>query len=52
MSRQRFIERYSFIINLLRKTPASFEAIGKHLKQQFIFEEENFEVALRTFTGT
>lgn len=49
MSKQRFIKRYSFIINLLRRTPASFEAIEKHLQQQSIFEEENFEVALRTF---
>jgi predicted DNA-binding transcriptional regulator YafY len=49
MSKQRFIKRYSFIINLLRRTPASFEAIEKYLQQKSIFEEENFEVALRTF---
>lgn len=49
MSKQRFIKRYSIIINFLRRTPASFEVIEKHLQQQSIFEEENFVVALRTF---
>lgn len=49
MSKQRFIKRYSLIINFLRRTPSSFEDIEKYLQQQSILEEENFEVALRTF---
>lgn len=49
MSKQRFIKRYSLIINFLRRTPSTFEAIEKYLQQQSILEEENFELALRTF---
>lgn len=49
MSKQRFLKRYSLIINFLRRTPSSFNDIEKYLQQQSILEEENFEVALRTF---
>lgn len=49
MSKQRFIKRYSLIINLLRRTPSTFDEIEKYLQQQSILEEENFEIALRTF---
>lgn len=49
MSKQRFIKRYSLIINLVRRKPSSFDAIKKYLQQQSILEEENFEVELRTF---
>ncbi|WP_026978105.1 helix-turn-helix transcriptional regulator [Flavobacterium tegetincola] len=49
MSKQRFIKRYSLIINLVRRTPASFEIIKKYLQEQSLLEEDNFEVELRTF---
>ncbi|CAM4162154.1 YafY family protein [Flavobacterium antarcticum] len=49
MSKQRFIKRYSLIINLVRRKPSSFDIIKKYLQEQSIIEEENFEVELRTF---
>ena len=49
MSKQRFIKRYSLIVNFIRRTPSSFETIKNYLQQQSLLEEENFEVAIRTF---
>lgn len=49
MSKQRFFKRYLLIINFLRRTPSSFDGIQKHLQYHSILDEENYELALRTF---
>ena len=49
MSKKQFLKRYLLIINKLRKKACSFEEIQEHLKQQSEFDEENYEVSIRTF---
>lgn len=49
MSKKQFLKRYLLIINKLRKNSCSFDEIQKHLKQQSEFDEENYEVSIRTF---
>jgi predicted DNA-binding transcriptional regulator YafY len=49
MSKKKFLNRYILIINKLRKKACSFEEIQEHLKQQSEFDEENYEVSIRTF---
>ena len=49
MSKKQFLKRYLLIINKLRKKSCSFEEIQEHLKQQSEFNEENYEVSIRTF---
>lgn len=49
MSKKQFLKRYLLIINKLRKKSCSIEEIQEHLKKQSEFDEENYEISIRTF---
>lgn len=49
MSKKQFLKRYLFIINKLRKKPCSFEEIQEHLQEQSVFDDESYEISIRTF---
>lgn len=49
MSKRESIARYSLIIKELRKCPASFAEISKHLASESEWQKYNFNVSKRTF---
>jgi predicted DNA-binding transcriptional regulator YafY len=49
MSKKQYLKRYILIINRLRKSPCSFEALQKKLQQESALDAENYEISIRTF---
>jgi len=49
VSKKQFLKRQILIINKLRSKPCSFVDMQKHLKHESQFDEENYELSIRTF---
>lgn len=49
MSKKQFIKRQILIINKLKQKPSSFLDLQKHLQHESQFDEENYEISIRTF---
>jgi predicted DNA-binding transcriptional regulator YafY len=49
MAKQQFVKRYFLIINRLKNKASSFAEIQEYLKIQSLYDEENYEITLRTF---
>jgi len=49
MSKKQFFKRHTLIINKLKQKPCSFADLQKYLQQQSQFDEENYEISIRTF---
>lgn len=49
MSKKQFLKRQLLIINKLKSNSSSFAELQKHLQYQSQFEEENYELSIRTF---
>lgn len=49
MSKKQFLKRQLLIINKLKQRPCSFVDLQKHLKNETQFDEENYEISIRTF---
>lgn len=49
MSKKQFIKRQILIINKLKSNPCSFIDLQKHLQHESQFDEENYELSIRTF---
>ena len=48
MSKREAINRYSLIIQRLRKTPATFNEISEYLSNESEIQEYNFNISKRT----
>lgn len=49
MSKKQFLKRQLLIINKLKQKPCSFIDMQKHLQHESQFDEENYELSIRTF---
>lgn len=49
MPKEIFLSRYSLIIKLLEKGPATFEAIERYLQKESEYQGKQFVVSKRTF---
>lgn len=49
MSKKHFLKRQLLIINKLKSYPSSFAELQKHLQHESQFDEENYELSIRTF---
>jgi proteasome accessory factor B len=49
MSKKQYIKRHILIMNRLRKKPCSFNDLQKTLELESEFDEENYDISIRTF---
>lgn len=49
MSKKHFIKRHLLILQQLRKNPCTFKELQEFVRKQFWFDDEDYELLIRTF---
>ena len=49
MSKKHFIKRHLLILERLRKNPCDFKELQEYVRKQFMYEDEDYELLIRTF---
>ncbi|TQM39851.1 hypothetical protein [Flavobacterium branchiophilum] len=49
MSKKHFIKRHLLILERLRKNPCDFKELQEYVRKQFMYDDEDYELLIRTF---
>jgi len=49
MSKKHFIKRHLLILERLRKNPCNFKELQEYVRKQFRYDDEDYELLIRTF---